>query len=87
MHLMSFRLKHIWFSGTTAGLARLGRPGGAEMRQRPCTVHAGDRYKIRYYKDKVLITLVSVLDIMPLAIIYTVAYVYNKWLKVGCLIS
>ena len=47
----------------------------------------GDRCKVRYYKREVLIALVSVLDIMPLAIIYIVAYVYSKWLKVKCLIG
>ena len=50
-------------------------------------VRVGDRYKVRYYKGEVLITLVSVLDIMPLAIIYVVMCVYSKWLRVGCLIS
>ena len=45
-------------------------------------VWMGDRYKVRYYKGEVLIALVSVLDIMPLAIIYVVIYMYGKWLKV-----
>ena len=61
-----------------ARLARLGRPRGAEIRQRPCTVHAGDRCKVRYYKREVLITLVSVLDVIPLAIIYIVTCVYSR---------
>ena len=47
----------------------------------------GDRCKVRYYKGEVLITLISVLDIMPLAIIYTVIYTYSKWLRVRCFIS
>ena len=41
-------------------------------------VCAGDRYKIRHYKGEVSITLVSVLDITPLAVIYIVAYIYSK---------
>ena len=45
-------------------------------------VRAGDRYKVRRYKGEVLIALVSVLDITPLAIIYIVAYIYSKWLRV-----
>ena len=61
-----------------AGLMRLSRPRGAETRQRPCTVRAGDRYKVRHYKGEVLITLISVLDVIPLAIIYAVACIYNK---------
>ena len=70
-----------------AGLAQLSRPRGAEMRRRPCTVRAGDRCKVRYCKGEVSITLVSVLDIIPLAIIHIVVYVYSRWLKVRCLIS
>ena len=57
------------------------------MRWWPCTVYVGDRYKVKYYKGEVLIALVSVLDIIPLAIIYTVACVYNKWFRVRCFIS
>ena len=70
-----------------AGLARLGWPREVETRQRPCTVCMGDGCKVRRYKGEVLIALVSVLDIMPLAVIYAVAYIYSKWLKVRCLIS
>ena len=70
-----------------ARLARLGRPRGAETRRRPCIVHVGDGCKVKYYKGEVSIALVSVLDIMPLAIIHTVIYVYSKWLRVKCLIS
>ena len=84
---MSSRLRRIWFSSTTARLARLSRPKGVETRQQPCTVRAGDRYKIKYYKGEVSIALVSVLDIMPLAVIYAVTYTYSKWLKVRCLIN
>ena len=61
-----------------ARLAQLSQPGGAEMRRRPCTVRARNGCKVRYYKGEVLIALVSVLDIMPLAIIYIVAYAYSK---------
>ena len=50
-------------------------------------VHMGDRYKVKCYKGKVLIALVLVLDIMPLAIIYIVIYVYGKWLRVRYFIS
>ena len=70
-----------------AGLARLSRPRGAEIRRWPCTVHAGDGCEVRHYKREVLIALVLVLNIMPLAIIYTVACIYSKWLKIRCLIS
>ena len=45
------------------------------MRRRPYTVRVGDRYKVRRYRGEVLITLVSVLAIIPLAIIYTVIYI------------
>ena len=75
---MLFRLGRVWFFGTIARLARLGRPRGAETRRRPCTVRVGDRCEVRRYKGEVLITLVSVLDIMPLAVIYIVACVYSK---------
>ena len=50
-------------------------------------VRAGDRYKVKHYKGEVLIALVLVLNIMPLAIIYIVMYMYSKWLKVRCFIS
>ena len=50
-------------------------------------VRAEDGYKVRYYKGEVSITLVSVLNIMPLAVIYAVTYTYSKWLKVRCLIN
>ena len=50
-------------------------------------VYIGDRCEVRYYKGEVLIALVSVLDIMPLAVIYIVAYMYSKWLKVRCFIG
>ena len=61
-----------------ARLARLSRPRGAETRQQPYIVRAGDGYKIRRYKGEVLITLVLVLNIIPLAIIYAVACAYGK---------
>ena len=61
-----------------ARLARLSRPRGVKIRRWPCIVRVGDRYKVRRYKGEVLITLVSVLDIIPLAIIYTVIYTYSK---------
>ena len=57
------------------------------MRWRPCIVHIGDKYKVKYYKGEVLITLVSVLNIMPLAVIYIVTYIYSKWLRVKYFIS
>ena len=75
---MLSRLGHIWFSNTMAGLAWLGWLRGAEMRWRPYTVRVGDRCEVRHYKGEVLITLVLVLDIMPLAVIYVVACVYSK---------
>jgi len=39
-------------------------------------VRAEDKYKIRRCGGEVLITLVSVLAIMPLAIIYAIIYIY-----------
>ena len=75
---MLSRLGYIWFSNAIARLARLSRLRGAEMRRQPYTVRAGDGYKVKRYKGEVLITLVLVLDIMPLAIIYAVACVYSK---------
>ena len=57
------------------------------MRRWPCIVRAGDRYKVKYYKGEVLIALVLVLNIIPLAVIYIVIYVYSKWLKVKYFIS
>ena len=47
----------------------------------------GDRCEVKYYKGEVLIALVLVLDVMPLAIIYIVACVYGKWLRVKCFIK
>ena len=41
-------------------------------------VYAEDKYKIKYCGEEVSITLVLALVIMPLAVIYTVAYIYNK---------
>jgi hypothetical protein len=70
-----------------ARLIWLSRPRGVETRQQPCIVRAGDGYEVRRYKREVSITLISVLDVMPLAIIYVVTYVYSKWLKVRYLIS
>ena len=70
-----------------ARLPRLSWPKGAEMRRRPYTVHAGDRYKVGRYKREILSTLVSVLNIIPLAVIHAVAYIYSKWLKAKCFIS
>ena len=84
---MLFRLGHVWFFNIIARLARLSWPRGVEIRQWPCTVHAGDRCEVRHYKGEVLIALVLVLDVMPLAIIYAVACIYSKWLKVRYLIS
>ena len=58
------------------------------MRRRPYTVHAGDRYKVKYYKGEVLIALVSVLDIMPLAVIHAVIYIYIvNGLELGVLLA
>jgi hypothetical protein len=75
---MLSKLGHVWFFSTTARLARLSWPKGVETRRWPCIVHVGDRCKVRGCKGEVSIALVSVLDIMPLAVIYTVACVYNK---------
>ena len=87
MYLISSSLGRIWFSSTTARLARLSRPRGAEIRRRPYIVRVGDGYKVRRYGGKVLIALVSVLAIILLAIIRAVAYTYSKWLRVKYLIS
>ena len=47
----------------------------------------GDRCKVKYYKGEVSIALVLVLDVMPLAIIHIVIYIYSRWFRVRCLIS
>ena len=57
------------------------------MRRRPYTVRVGDGCEVKCYKEEVLITLVLVLNIMPLAVIHVVVYIYSKWLKVRCLIG
>ena len=57
------------------------------MRRWPYTVRAENRCKVKHYKGEVLIALVSVLYIMPLAIIYAVIYIYSKWLRVKYLIN
>ena len=57
------------------------------MRWRPCTVHVGDGCEVKCYKGEVSIALVSVLDVMPLAIIYIVVCVYGRWLRVKYFIS
>ena len=87
VYLILFRLRHVWFSGTTARLAQLSRPKGAEIRRRPYTVRVGDGCEVKCYKGEVLIALVLVLNVMLLAVIYMVACVYGKWLKVRCFIS
>ena len=84
---MLFRLKYVWFFGAIARLARLGRPGGAETRRRPCMVRVGDKCEVKCCKGEVSIALVLVLNIMPLAVIYIVIYMYGKWLKVKCFIN
>jgi hypothetical protein len=78
VHLILSKLERIWFFSITARLARLSRPKGAEMRQRPYIVRAGNRCKVKRYKGEVLIALVLVLNVMPLTIICAVIYVYNK---------
>ena len=78
VYLMLFRLRHIYFSSAIAGLVWLGWPRGVKTRWRPCIVRVGDGCEVRYCKGKVLIALVSVLDVMPLAIIHVVACVYSK---------
>jgi hypothetical protein len=75
---MLSKLGHVWFSSTTIRLARLSRPRGVEIRQWPCTVRAGNRYEVKYYKGEVLIALVLVLNITPLAVICVVTYAYSK---------
>ena len=75
---MSSSLGHVWFSSATARLARLGRPRGAEIKQRPCTVRVGDGYKVGHCRGEVLITLVSVLAVVPLAVTHMVVYIYNN---------
>ena len=48
------------------------------MRRRPYTVRIGDGCEVRRYKGKVLIALVLVLNVILLAVIRAVAYIYNK---------
>ena len=61
-----------------ARLARLSWPRRAEMRRRPYIVRAKHGCEVGRYKGEILITLVLVLNITPLAVIYAVAYTYNK---------
>jgi hypothetical protein len=75
---MLSKLGRIWFFNIIAGLARLGRPRRVKMRWWPCMVRAGDRCEVKHCKGEVLIALVSVLDIIPLAVIYAVVYIYNR---------
>ena len=70
-----------------ARLARLSQLRRVEIRRRPCTVRVGDRCEVRCYEGEVLIALVSVLDVMPLVVIYAVVCAYGKWLRVGCFIG
>ena len=70
-----------------ARLARLSWPGGAETRRRPYMVRVGDGCEVKYYEGEVSIALVSILNIMPLAVIYAVACIYSRWFRVRCLIS
>jgi len=78
VYLISSRLGHVWFSGATARLVRFSSPRRAEIRRRPYTVRAGDRCKVRRYREKVLIALVLVLAIALLAVIRAVAYIYGR---------
>ena len=78
MYLILFRLGRVWFFSAIARLARLSWSRGVETRRRPCTVYIGDGYEVKYYKKEVLITLVLVLNVMPLVIIYIVIYIYSK---------
>ena len=41
-------------------------------------VRAGDKYEVRHYKGEVSIALVLVLDIISLAVIYAVVYIYSR---------
>jgi len=75
---MLSRLGRIWFSGATAGLARLGWPRGAETRRRPYTVRVGDGCEVGYCGGEVLIALVLVLAVTSLAVIRVVACAYGK---------
>ena len=50
-------------------------------------VRVGDRCEVGRCKGEVLIALVLVLDIMPLAVIYAVACIYSKWLRVRYFIN
>ena len=47
----------------------------------------GDRCKVGHYEEEVLIALVLVLDIMPLAVIYIVTYIYGRWFRVKYFIN
>jgi hypothetical protein len=48
------------------------------MRRWPYMVRAGDGCKIGCCEGEASIALVLVLDIMPLAVIHMVIYIYNK---------
>ena len=48
----------------------------------------GDGCEVKYYKGEILITLVLVLNIIPLAVIYIVIYIYiTNGLKLGVLLT
>jgi hypothetical protein len=67
---------------------QLSQSKRVEMRWWPCIVYIGNRYKIGHYKGEVLIALISVLNVMPLAIIYIVIYIYiANNLKLGVLLA
>ena len=87
MYLILFKLGRVWFSNTITRLIQLYQPREVETRRQPYIIYIGDRCEVRHYKREVLIALVSVLDIIPLAIIYIVVYIYGKWLKVKCFIN
>jgi hypothetical protein len=78
VYLILSKLGHVWFFNAIARLAQLSWPKGVKIRWWLCIVHAGDRYKVKYYKGEVLIALVLVLNVIPLAVIYAVTYAYSK---------
>jgi hypothetical protein len=75
---MLSKLGRVWFFSTIARLTQLSWPREAKIRQWPYIVRTGDGCEVRCYKGEVSITLVLVLDVIPLAIIYVVICAYSR---------
>jgi len=77
VHLILSRLGRIWLSSATARLAQLSRPRGAEIRQQPYTVRAGDGCKVGRYSGVVSIIRVLIVLWPVLTITRAIVCVYG----------